>query len=111
MPSSLRLSFALAALALAAGAEAAAAKTVCGWYVIAACTSSQSDAAKFANEGWGAVIDTNHYRGFKPDLFCVVSGPQGKSSAKVDLQHAIDNNVAPDLYIKRACADDKYLGD
>lgn len=89
----------------------ASAKTICGWYVIAACTSSQDDAGKFANGGWGAVIDTNHFKGLAPDLFCVVSGPQPKASAKLDLKRARENNVAPNLYIKRACADEKYIGD
>jgi hypothetical protein len=90
----------------------ASAKQVCGWYAIAACTTSQVDADAFMTKGgWGQTIDTNNYVGLKENLFCVVSGPQPKASAKRDMAAAKANGVAKDVYIKRACTDEKNLGD
>jgi hypothetical protein len=89
----------------------AQARQVCGWYAIAACTRSQADAGDFAGNGWGAVINTNDYSGFRRGYFCVVSGPQSKSSATRDVRTANANGVAEGMYIKRACTDERNLGD
>lgn len=101
-----------AVFASAAFVLPASAKQVCGWYAIAACTTSQADADAFMTKGgWGQTIDTNNYVGLKENLFCVVSGPQPKASAKRDMAAAKANGVAKDVYIKRACTDEKNLGD
>ncbi len=101
-----------AVLAVAAlSASPAAAKRVCGWYAIASCTSDQTSAADFANDGWGSVIDTDDYSGLKRGLFCVVSGPQPKWSALRDRDNARANGVSDDTYIKRACTDESNIGD
>lgn len=92
-------------------ATPASAKQVCGWYAIASCTRVQSDAESFVNNGWGAVINTSDYSGFKRGYFCVVSGPRSKSSAKRDMRTATANGVADDMYIKNACTDESNLGD
>ena len=97
-----------AALATASPADA---KQVCGWYAIAYCSTSQSAVGTFANKGWGAVIDTNNFRGFARGQFCAVSGPQPKWSAASDREKAIAASVSKSVYIKRACADEKYTGD
>ncbi len=90
----------------------ASAKQVCGWYAIAACTASEDDANAFMTKGgWGQAIDTDNYVGLKGGLYCVVSGPQPKDSAKRDMAAAKANGVAKDVYIKRACTDEKNLGD
>lgn len=90
----------------------ASAKQVCGWYAIVSCSTSQADADAFMTKGgWGQTIDTNNYIGLKENLFCVVSGPQPKASAKRDMAAAKANGVAKDVYIKRACTDEKNLGD
>ena len=87
------------------------AKQICGWYAIASCTRSQSDAANFASNGWGSVINTNQFSGLKRGYFCVVSGPQSKSSATRDKNAALADGVSTDIYIKRACADERSIGD
>ena len=97
-------------LVAAPGADARS-RTVCGWYAIASCVSSEGDARAFANGGWGAVIDTDDYGGLRPGLFCVVSGPQSRSSAERDRRSAINKGVAPDVYIKRACTAAENVGD
>ncbi len=89
----------------------ASAKQVCGWYAIASCTPDQSAAENFVNKGWGAVINTNDYTGFTRGYFCVVSGPQPKASAARDVETAKAGGVANDMYIKRACTDERNLGD
>ena len=90
----------------------ASAKQVCGWYAIASCSKSQDEADAFMTKGgWGQAIDTNKYVGLKAGLFCVVSGPQPKDSAKRDMAAAKANGVASDVYIKRACTDEANLGD
>ncbi len=108
----MKLFFAAALIASAASALPASAKQLCGWYAIASCTTSQADADAFMTKGgWGQTIDTNNYVGLKGNLFCVVSGPQPKASAKRDMANAKANGVASDVYIKRACTDEKNLGD
>jgi hypothetical protein len=108
----MKLFFAAALCASAAFALPASASQVCGWYAIATCTTSQADADAFMTKGgWGQTIDTNNYVGLKENLFCVVSGPQPKASAKRDMAAAKANGVAKDVYIKRACTDEKNLGD
>lgn len=87
------------------------AKQICGWYVIATCVHSKRDAENFANNGWGSVIDTNKYAGLRRNYFCVVSGPQSKSSAISDRRSAIADGVSADAYIKRACTDERNIGD
>lgn len=99
-----------AALAMTLNTGPAAAE-VCGWYAIAACTSSRADAVRFANRGWGAIIDTDDFRGFRGGLYCVVSGPQSKASAERDRKAAVSQGIAADAYIKRACADESVIGD
>lgn len=84
----------------------ASAKQVCGWYAIAACTTSFSDANQFMSKGWGYVINTNDFAGLKRGYYCVVSGPQSKSSAERDRRVATEGGVASDMYIKRACVDE-----
>ena len=114
-PAQLRFKqLAIAATALSAFATltpAAEAKTICGWYAIAYCSTDRAAVGRFANNGWGAVIDTGHFRGFAPGRFCAVSGPQPKASAIQDRRNAIGNGVSDDVYIKRACADEYYTGD
>lgn len=100
-----------ALFAFVLSATPAFAETVCGWYAIASCTRVQSDAENFVNRGWGALINTNDYDGFKPGYFCVGSGPQSRSSAKRDVRTARANGVADDMYIQRACTDERNLGD
>lgn len=103
---------ALATLAaLTAAAAPASAKDICGWYAIAYCTDSEAAAADFAGNGWGTVIDTNAYIGLRAGLYCVVSGPQSKSSAWRDREAAIANGVSGDVYIKKACTDEAGIGD
>ena len=109
-------SFALAAALVAAAAVSATpasakSKPVCGWYAIAYCTQSEDAAYKFSGNGWGAVIKTNNFTGFAPGKFCVVSGPQPKASAIRDRRAAIGNGVSDDVYIKHACADERFIGD
>ena len=104
-----RLALAVAFAATAAGS--ATAKDICGWYAIAYCTDNESAASEFANRGWGAAIATNVLKGLKPGPFCVVSGPQSKSSAWTDRNAAIANGVASDVYIKHACADETAIGE
>lgn len=108
-----RLALAAAALAttVAATAHPASAKDICGWYAIAYCTSDEYVAADFANNGWGTVINTNAYVGLRAGLYCVVSGPQSKSSAWRDRAAAIENGVSNDAYIKKACTDESNIGD
>lgn len=89
----------------------ASAKQICGWYAIAYCSVNQAAVSKFANNGWGTVIKTSHFQGFARGQFCAVSGPQSKSSALQDRRNAIGNGVSNDIYIKRACADERYIGD
>ena len=95
----------------AALATPAQAKSVCGWYAIAACTRSFSDANAFMSKGWGFVINTSDFTGLKPGYYCVGSGPQSKSSAERDRRIATANGVAKGIYIKRACADDSRFGE
>ncbi len=97
--------------ALTAATAPASAKDICGWYAIAYCTNNESAASDFAGNGWGTVIDTNAYVGLRAGLFCVVSGPQSKSSAWRDRESAIANGVAADVYIKKACTDEAGIGD
>ena len=87
------------------------AKSICGWYAIATCVQSEQAAGDFASRGWGAVIDTNKFAGLRRNYFCVVSGPQSNSSAQRDRRAAIANGVAADTYIKRACTDERNIGD
>lgn len=84
---------------------------ICGWYAIAFCSRSQDAARDFSGRGWGAVVNTTGFKGFKPGLFCVLSGPQSKASARRDMQMAMADGIAPDMYIKRACADESLIGD
>lgn len=95
----------------AAISQPASAKDICGWYAIAYCTDNEAVASDFATRGWGAAISTDVLKGFRPGLYCVVSGPQSKSSAWRDRNAAIANGVAGDVYIKHACADEAYIGD
>lgn len=99
------------AIGVGLAALPAQAKQVCGWYAIVFCSSSSDAAYDFANEGWGQVIRTSDYSGFRRGLFCVVSGPQSKASAQRDMRAARSNGVAADAYIKRACTDESNLGD
>jgi hypothetical protein len=92
-------------------ATPASAAQVCGWYAIASCTRVQSDAENFVNRGWGTVIDTTEYDGFAPGYFCVVSGPQSRSSAKRDVRAARANGISDEVYFKRACTDERNVGD
>ena len=91
--------------------SAASPKQVCGWYAIAFCSPSQTEASTFANAGWGQVADTNKYKGFAPGQFCVVSGAQPKDSAQRDQTAAISNGVSASVYIKKACTDEANAGD
>ncbi len=101
-----------AALAFAVSFIAqASAKPICGWYAIASCSTSADAAEKFVNGGWGQLIDTNNYDGFKHGLHCVVSGPQPKISAVNDKTAARDAGIAGDVYIKKACTDESNVGD
>ena len=102
---------ALSGLAALTASSPSEAKQVCGWYAIAYCSTSESAVGQFANKGWGAVINTNNFSGFAPGRFCAVSGPQPKSSAMADRRKAIGAGVSDDVYIKRACANEKYTGD
>lgn len=112
MQRTIRLALAAASLAaLAISAAPASAKDICGWYAIAYCTDSEAAASDFAGNGWGTVIDTNTYVGLRAGLFCVVSGPQSKSSAWRDREAAIANGVSGDVYIKKACTDEAGIGD
>jgi hypothetical protein len=109
-----KLSLATTALSFAsviAASTAAEAKQMCGWYAIAYCSTSRPAVATFANNGWGAVINTTNFRGFAPGKFCAVSGPQSKDSAARDIGYAIANGTTKSAYMKRACADEKYIGD
>ena len=90
--------------------SAASAKQICGWYSILYCSTSEN-AVHAANKGWGAVINTNHFRGFAPGKYCLVSGPQGRASALRDRADAIRQGYASSGYVKRACADEYYTGD
>jgi hypothetical protein len=89
----------------------AEAKQVCGWYAIASCTASHGDASAFMSRGWGYVINTTDFPGLKPGYFCVVSGPQSKSSAARNVRTAAANGVADGMYIKRACVDDSRFAE
>jgi hypothetical protein len=97
--------------ALAAAGAQARSRQVCGWYVIAGCFGDRDAAGDMASKGWGAIIDTDDYEGFEPGHFCVVSGPQPKSSAIRDRRNSIADGVSPDAYIKRACTDPRNVGD
>jgi hypothetical protein len=105
------LKFSLALAAIVAASTPAPAKNICGWYVIAACSRSQAAAEEVANNGWGSVIDTNKYSGLRRNYFCVVSGPQPKASAISDRRNSIADGVSADAYIKRACTDERNIGD
>jgi hypothetical protein len=105
------LAVALVAAALPAAALPAEAKQVCDWYAIAFCSAEKSKAETFVNGGWGQLIDTNNYRGFKQGYFCVVSGPQPQASAERDRTAAIASGVSASTYIKHACTDAKNVGD
>lgn len=98
-------------LALASWPAAANAKQICGWYAIVYCSESRAGASAAADSGWGTVINTNHFRGFAPGNYCVVSGPQSKSSALADRKAALQQGVTQSAYVKRACADERYTGD
>lgn len=100
---------ALAAMVVGATAPAAA-KPVCGWYAVAACTTSHSDAINFASNGWGDVIDTTYYSNLADGYFCVVSGPQTKVGAMRDRNILISKGLSASAYVKRACVDDSNLG-
>jgi hypothetical protein len=89
----------------------AAAKQVCGWYAIAACTRSFQDANEFMTKGWGFVINTTDFKGLKPGYFCVASGPQTKAGAGRDRNVAMADGVAAKMYIKRACVDDNRFSE
>ena len=102
---------ALALAGMAAVTMPVQSKIVCGWYVIAACSHSRSAAEDVASNGWGSVIDTNKYKGLRRNYFCVVSGPQSKSSAISDRRNSIADGVSADAYIKRACTDERNIGD
>lgn len=107
-----RLALATASLAVTAAlAQPASAKDICGWYAIAYCTDNEAAASDFAGRGWGSAIATDVLKGFRPGLFCVVSGPQSKASAWRDRNAAIAQGVAGDVYIKHACADEATIGD
>ncbi|MGL4397472.1 MAG: hypothetical protein ACRCS9_13105 [Hyphomicrobium sp.] len=99
-------------MAVATGfAGAADAKPVCGWYAIVSCSSSKAEAEQVANGGWGQVIETSKYKGLKPGLYCVASGPQPKTSAARDRSAAIAQGLSAATYIKRACTDAANIGD
>jgi hypothetical protein len=110
MKTALCLGMALTAAALAVP-QTASARQVCGWYAIAFCATSRSAAENFANDGWGQVIKTSQYRGFRPGYFCVVSGPQSKSSAQRDVRMARRDGVSATAYAKRACTHESNIGD
>lgn len=96
---------------LLTSAMPAKAADICGWYAIAFCSRSAEAARDFSGRGWGAVVNTDSFKGFKPGYYCVLSGPQSKASAKRDMQMAMADGVAPDMYVKRACADESLIGD
>jgi hypothetical protein len=100
-----------AAALLAAAPQRAAAKQICGWYAIAYCSPDRYAAEQFAGRGWGSAIGTDVFTGLRHGLYCVVSGPQSKASARRDRGMAIAEGVADDVYIKRACADASFIGD
>jgi hypothetical protein len=110
MNTALRTGLALT-LAVLAVPQTASARQVCGWYAIAFCATSRSAAENFANEGWGQVIRTSQYRGFRPGFYCVVSGPQSKASAQRDVRIARRDGVSSTAYAKRACTHESNLGD
>jgi hypothetical protein len=87
------------------------AKTVCGHYAIAFCAPDRKAAETFANGGWGSTIATQDYAGLRTAFYCVVSGPHPQASAERDRAAAITNGVSPSTYIKRACTDDRNIGD
>jgi hypothetical protein len=95
----------LAALAATAAATLPARATeICGWYAIATCTSDYSAADEWVkNNGWGEVIDTSEFGGFRPGLFCAVSGPHKKAKAFRVRQTLLDDGYSDSAYIKRAC--------
>lgn len=102
------------ALALALStflAVPAAAKDVCGWFAIFACSKSKQAVINAAGSGWGAVIDTDDYIGLRAGLYCSVSGPQSKAGARRDRNNAVADGVSSSAYIKRACTDENNLGD
>jgi hypothetical protein len=105
------LKFALAWAALAAASIPVEAKNICGWYVIAACAHSKAAVEDVASIGWGSIIDTNKYSGLRRNYFCVVSGPQSRASAISDRRNSIADGVPSDAYIKRACTDERNVGD
>jgi hypothetical protein len=114
MPSTLRSRLGLAilsALVAVVLAVPAQAKQICGWYVVAFCSVDQAAADDFAGRGWGSAISTDVFTGFRHGLYCVLSGPQSKSSAQHDRLAALNQGVADDAYIKRACADESAIGD
>jgi hypothetical protein len=89
----------------------AAAKDICGWFAVFACSKSKQAVTAAADSGWGAVIGTDDYIGFKRGLYCSVSGPQSRAGAKRDRNNAVADGVDPSAYIKRACTDENNLGD
>jgi hypothetical protein len=105
------LKFTIALAGMMAASMPAEAKNVCGWYVIAACSRSQAAAEDVASNGWGSVINTNKYSGLRRNYFCVVSGPQSKASAISDRRNSIADGVSSDAYVKRACTDERNIGD
>jgi hypothetical protein len=98
-------------MAAAIAPQTATARQVCGWYAIAYCATSRAAAENFANEGWGQVIRTSDYNGFRRGYFCVVSGPQSKASAQRDVRIARRDGVSRTAYAKRACTDERNIGD
>lgn len=105
------ISLALAAGLLASLTAPAAAKDICGWFAIFACSKSKQAVINAAGSGWGAVIDTDDYIGLKSGLYCSVSGPQSKAGARRDRNNAVAEGVSSSAYIKRACTDENNLGD
>lgn len=101
----------VAAVGFIAGASAAQAKQVCGWYAIAYCSASKQAVVSFANNGWGSTIMTSNFSGLKPGQYCAVSGPQTRECASRDRDRALYNRVSPSAYIKQACADARFIGD
>lgn len=99
------------AMALFAGAASASAKQVCGWYAIAYCSTSEQAVANFVNNGWGSTIKTSNFSGLAPGQYCAVSGPQTRESAARDRDRALYSRVSPSVYIKHACANQRFIGD
>jgi hypothetical protein len=79
----------------------------CGWYAVLFCSKSEASADGFANtnRGWGFVIATDDYTGFRQGYYCVVSNPTSKSDAKRQVNDAKANGISRNAYSKRACTD------